>query len=115
MVVSRQTVGDVCVIWAQSETLGCRDHKNDLLYRSRRLLTKGHERLDKAGETELLGLLDVGTPRPSVLPDTPRKPTCVLYAIDDLDGADAVGRSSGAVRFPARQTILRVPFGGLVW
>lgn len=50
----------------QNETLGHRGHKNDPLYRSRRLLTKADERLDGRGRTRLLGLLDAGDPRGEV-------------------------------------------------
>jgi transposase len=50
----------------QHETLGHRGHKNDPLYRSRRLLTKADERLDDRGRTKLLGLLDAGDPRGEV-------------------------------------------------
>lgn len=50
----------------QQETLGHRGHKDDPLYRSRRLLTKGHERLDVAGEAKLLGLLEAGDPHGEV-------------------------------------------------
>ncbi|MCU1497285.1 MAG: Transposase [Acidimicrobiales bacterium] len=50
----------------QHETLGHRGHKNDPLYRSRRLLTKASERLDDRGRTRLLGLLDAGDPRGEV-------------------------------------------------
>jgi transposase len=50
----------------QHETLGHRGHKNDPLYRSRRLLTKADERLDHRGRAKLLGLLDAGDPRGEV-------------------------------------------------
>ncbi len=50
----------------QHDTLGHRGHRDDPLYRSRRLLTKGHERLDDAGETKLLGLLEAGDPKGEV-------------------------------------------------
>jgi transposase len=43
-----------------------RGHKNDPLYRSRRLLTKADERLDDRGRTKLLGLLDAGDPQHEV-------------------------------------------------
>lgn len=46
----------------QNETLGHRGHKHDPLYRSRRLLTKGHERLDEAGSQKLEGFLEAGDP-----------------------------------------------------
>ncbi len=50
----------------QNETLGHRGHKDDPLFRSRRLLTKADERLDGNGRTKLLGLLDAGDPRGEV-------------------------------------------------
>jgi len=50
----------------QQETLGHRGHRDDPLYRSRRLLTKGHERLDEKGEAKLLGFLDAGDPKGEV-------------------------------------------------
>lgn len=50
----------------QNETLGHRGHKNDPLFRSRRLLTKGAERLDVRGESKLLGLLEAGDPHGEV-------------------------------------------------
>lgn len=50
----------------QQDTLGHRGHKNDPLYRGRRLLTKGHERLDPAGEAKLLGFLEAGDPKGEV-------------------------------------------------
>jgi transposase len=50
----------------QNETLGHRGRKHDPLYRSRRLLTRGDERLDDRGRTKLLGLLDAGDPHGEV-------------------------------------------------
>ena len=50
----------------QNETLGHRGHKDDPLYRSRRLLTKADERLDDRGRNKLLGLLEAGDPRGEV-------------------------------------------------
>jgi len=50
----------------QQDTLGHRGHRDDPLYRSRRLLTKGHERLDEKGEAKLLGFLDAGDPKGEV-------------------------------------------------
>jgi transposase len=50
----------------QNEALGHRGHKDDPLYRSRRLLTKADERLDDRGRTKLLGLLEAGDPRGEV-------------------------------------------------
>jgi len=50
----------------QNDTLGHRGRKADPLYRSRRLLTKGHERLDERGNAKLLGFLDAGDPKGDV-------------------------------------------------
>ena len=50
----------------QNETLGHRGHKDDPLFRSRRLLTKADERLDDNGRTKLLGLLAAGDPQGEV-------------------------------------------------
>ena len=50
----------------QQDTLGHRGRKADPLYRSRRLLTKGHERLDEVGDTKLRGFLEAGDPHGEV-------------------------------------------------
>jgi transposase len=57
---------DECRRRVQNETLGHRGHKDDPLYRSRRLLTKADERLDDRGRTKLMGLLEAGDPRGEV-------------------------------------------------
>lgn len=57
---------DECRRRVQNETLGHRGHKEDPLYRSRRLLTRADERLDVRGRTRLAGLLDAGDPRGEV-------------------------------------------------
>jgi transposase len=46
----------------QHTTLGHRGHKGDALYRIRRRLLAGHERLDPAGFARMLAWLDVGDP-----------------------------------------------------
>lgn len=46
----------------QNQTLGHRGRKSDPLYRARRLLTKGDERLTDPGRTKLVGLLEAGDP-----------------------------------------------------
>lgn len=70
----------------QNETLGHRGHKDDPLYRSRRLLTKADERLDDRGRTKLLGLLDAGDPRGEVRTAWHAKETVrSIYDIDDPD------------------------------
>ena len=50
----------------QNETFGHRGHKDDPLYRARRLLTRADERLDDHGRSKLLGLLAAGDPRSEV-------------------------------------------------
>ncbi len=57
---------DECRRRVQNETLGHRGRKTDPLYRSRRLLTKGHERLDEKGNEKLMGLLEAGDPKGEV-------------------------------------------------
>jgi hypothetical protein len=57
---------DECRRRVQQETLGHRGHKDDPLYRSRRLLTRADERLDDRGRTRLAGLLAAGDPRGEV-------------------------------------------------
>ena len=57
---------DECRRRVQNDTLGHRGHKDDPLYRARRLLTKADERLDDRGRDKLLGLLDAGDPRGEV-------------------------------------------------
>ena len=51
---------------AQNQTLGHRGHKHDPLYRARKLLLSGHERVTEPGEVKLLDLLDAGDPRGEV-------------------------------------------------
>jgi transposase len=75
---------DECRRRVQNETLGHRGRKHDPLYRSRRLLTKGHERLDDAGHAKLLGLLEAGDPRGEVRMTWHAKETIRgIYDIDD--------------------------------
>jgi transposase len=75
---------DECRRRVQNETLGNRGRKHDPLYRSRRLLTKGHERLDDAGHAKLLGLLEAGDPRGEVRMTWHAKETIRgIYDIDD--------------------------------
>ncbi len=51
----------------QNETLGHRGRKRDPLYRIRKLLLSGHERLDEAGHQRMLLGLRVGDPADEVL------------------------------------------------
>jgi transposase len=77
---------DECRRRVENETLGHRGRGDDPLYRSRRLLTKGHERLDDRGEAKLLGLLEAGDPRGEVRLAWHAKQTIRgIYAIDDPD------------------------------
>jgi transposase len=57
---------DECRRRVQNETLGHRGHKNDPLYRARRLLTRADDRLDGRGRSKLVGLLEGGDPRGEV-------------------------------------------------
>jgi len=57
---------DECRRRVQNDTLGHRGHKDDPLYRARRLLTRADERLQEQGRQKLLGLLDAGDPRGEV-------------------------------------------------
>lgn len=70
---------DECRRWTQNETLGHRGHKDDPLFRSRRLRTKGAERLDDRGETELMGLLEAGDPHGEVRMTWPAKEAISSY------------------------------------
>ncbi len=73
----------------QNETLGHRGHRDDPLYRSRRLLTRADERLDDKGRAKLLGLLDAGDPRGEVRTAWHAKETVRgIYDIADPDLAD---------------------------
>jgi transposase len=75
---------DECRRRVPNETLGHRGYKDDPLYRSRRLLTKGHERLDDAGEAKLMGLLEAGDPKGEVRMTWHAKETVrSLYAVAD--------------------------------
>ncbi|MGZ4708107.1 MAG: ISL3 family transposase [Acidimicrobiales bacterium] len=78
----------------QNETLGHRGHKDDPLYRSRRLLTTADERLDQKGRAKLLGLLEAGDPRGEVRAAWHAKETVRgIYDIADPDLAhEFVGR-----------------------
>jgi len=79
---------DECRRRVQNDTLGHRGRKDDPLYRSRRLLTKGHERLDDNGNTKLDSLLEAGDPNGEVRMTWHAKETIrSLYAITDPDQA----------------------------
>jgi transposase len=79
---------DECRRRVQNETLGHRGHKHDPLYRSRRLLTKGHERLDETGHAKLMGLLEASDPHGEVRMTWHAKETTrALYTIADPKAA----------------------------
>ncbi len=50
----------------QNQTLGHRGRKHEPLYRARKLLLTGHERISETGEDRLLGLLESGDPHGEV-------------------------------------------------
>src|SRR5579871_2793738 len=50
----------------QNETLGHRGHKDDPLYRCRKLLSMADERLEEHGRSKLVGLLRAGDPHGEV-------------------------------------------------
>jgi transposase len=79
---------DACRRRVQNDTLGHRGRKDDPLYRSRRLLTKAHERLDDKGEEKLLGFLEAGDPKGEVRMTWHAKETLRgFYQIADPDEA----------------------------
>lgn len=80
---------DECRRRVQNETLGHRGRKDDPLFRSRRLLTKGHERLDEKGNEKLIGLLEAGDPNGEVRMTWHAKET--LRGFYDQDPEDAEG------------------------
>ena len=68
----------------QNETCGHRGRKSDPLYRSRKLMTIGHERLDDESNLKLGGLLEAGDPRGEVRNAWHAKEIVrSIYAIDD--------------------------------
>lgn len=74
---------DECRRRVQNEVFGHRGHKNDPLYRARRLLTKADERIDDKGREKLLGLLAAGDPKSEVTTTWHAKE--VVRSIYDLD------------------------------
>jgi transposase len=81
---------DECRRRVQNETLGHRGRKDDALYRSRRLLTKGHQRLDDHGREKLMNLLEAGDPRGEVRMAWHAKEVVrSIYTIDEPNVADA--------------------------
>ena len=60
------TALDECRRRVQNETCGHRGRKDDPLYRSRKLMTLAHERLDDDSNLKLVGLLEAGDPKGEV-------------------------------------------------
>lgn len=79
---------DECRRRVQNDTLGHRGRKDDPLYRGRRLLTKGHERLDEHGRAKLESLLTAGDPHGEVrLAWHAKEVVRSIYDIDDHSDA----------------------------
>jgi transposase len=72
----------------QNETLGRRGHTHDPLYRVRKLLIRGEERLDERGRDKLMAALRVGDPYDEVLGAWLAKEAVrAVYAEDDVEAA----------------------------
>jgi transposase len=72
----------------QNETLGHRGRKHDPLYRIRKLLLAGHERLDERGHDRMLLGLRIGDPHDEVLGAWLAKESVRdIYLADDPDEA----------------------------
>ncbi len=94
----------------QNETLGHRGQKVDPLFRVRKLLLKGHERLDEQGERRLLLGLRVGDPKDEVLGAWLAKESLRdVYLADDPDDAaellDKAIIACGADQVPEIRTL----------
>ena len=72
----------------QNETLGHRGRKVDPLFRIRKLLLRGDERLDERGRDKMLAGLRFGDPHDEVLGAWLAKESCAsVYLVDDPDEA----------------------------
>jgi transposase len=72
----------------QNETCGHRGHKTDPLYRSHKLMTIGHERLDDDANLKLVGLPEAGDPKGEVRNTRHAKEVVrSAYPINDPDEA----------------------------
>ena len=75
----------------QNETMGRRGHKEDPLYRVRKLLIRGDERLTERGRTKLMEALRRGDPFDEVLGAWLAKEACrSIYMQDDVEDAAAL-------------------------
>lgn len=94
----------------QQETLGHRGRKHDPLFRIRKLLVKGDERLDDRGREKLMAALRVGDPNDEVLGAWLAKEAVrSVYLVDDADEAavllDAVIEACKADDVPEIRTM----------
>lgn len=87
----------------QQETLGHRGRKHDPLFRIRKLLIKGEERLDDRGREKLLAGLRVGDPNDELLGAWLAKESVrSIYLVDDPDeAADRLDNAISACRADA--------------
>jgi transposase len=80
---------DECRRRVQNEVFGHRGHKNDPLYRARRLLTMAAERLSENGQEKLVGLLSAGDRRNQVAACYHAKEAVrELYTVPDYELAE---------------------------
>jgi transposase len=89
----------------QQDTLAHRGHRDDPLYKSRKLLTIGHERLDDKGNEKLLGFLEAGDPKGEVRMAWHAKET--LRGLYDQPADDAGGYLDDSLTEPAMGTELQ--------
>lgn len=94
----------------QNETLGHRGRKDDPLFRVRKLLLKGYERLDDRGENRMLLGLRMGDPKDEVLGAWLAKESVrEVYLTDDPDEAgvllDKAITACGADEVPEIRTL----------
>jgi transposase len=75
----------------QNETMGNRGRKDDPLYRARKLLIRGDERLDEKGRQKLMDALRRGDPFDEVVGAWLAKEACrSIYMQDDVEEAAAI-------------------------
>ena len=75
----------------QNETMGHRGRKDDPLYRARKLLIRGDERLDERGRAKLMEALRRGDPFDEVVGAWLAKEACrSIYMQDDVEEATAI-------------------------
>ena len=86
----------------QNQTLGHRGHKDDPLYRARKLLVSASEKITDSGRVRLRGLLDAGDPYGEVRDAWNAKETLRnVYGIDDAKlGAATVNQLASDLQDP---------------